>query len=363
MADCLHLFSARRFLTKAMVALAMTALPAAPALAQEASTSKPASTNGAKAPAAPSTPATSYSWKTSDKLGKGMPEREKLVADFCAKAKNSWESPLTADEAAAILDDPRTELLYPEKTVSIIAPSMLKRQRQGHVDLLAMFLKEERIDAGFAFMKEHEALLEEVEKRHGVDREVIVSILMWESKLGTITGDYFAFNSFVSQAFFADEANEAALAQAGEAAEISKEKQARRVESIRSRARANLVVLVRVCKARGIDPLSVKGSWAGALGFPQFMPSSLRWAEDGDGDGKIDLFTFADSIASIGRYLKAHGFGTTPESHQKAVWGYNHEKGYVDGVLKFAETLKERRLGKKPEGEAQKAAPGAKAKK
>ena len=306
------------------------------------------------APAAPQaeTPKVTYDWKTSDKLGKGKPEREALISDFCAKAKTSWEKALTRAEAEAILDDPRTALLYPEKTVSIVAPSMLKRQRQGHVDLLKLFLKPERIDAGAAFMKEHDKLLAEVEKRHGVDREVIVSILMWESKLGTITGDYFAFNSFVSQAFFIDEANKAALAKQDEKGLLDDKAQEKRVEKIRSRARANLVVLVRVAKARGIDPLAVKGSWAGALGFPQFMPASLQWAEDGDGDGKIDLYTFSDSIASIGRYLKAHGFGKTPESHRKAVWGYNHEKGYVDGVLEFAAALKARRQDAQKNGAA-----------
>ena len=192
-------------------------------------------------------------------------------------------------------------------------------------------------------MAEHAPLLAKVEKRHGVDREVIVSILMWESRLGTITGDYFAFNSFVSQAFFIDEANAVALSRKGEKGLISTEKQKARVERIRKRARGNLISLMRVCKARGIDPLGVKGSWAGALGFPQFMPASLRWAEDGDGDGKIDLFTFPDSIASIGRYLKDHGFGPTPESQRKAVWGYNHEDAYVEGVLAFAKALKERK--------------------
>ena len=291
-------------------------------------------------------------WRAADKLGPGGSEREALLRDLCAPARHGWEKALTREEAEAILDDPRAARLYPEKTISIVAPSMLTRQRQGHVDLLKLFLKEERVAAGAAFMAEHEKLLSEVEARHGVDREVIVSILMWESKLGTITGDFFAFSSFVTQAFFIDEANAVALAQKGEQGLVGDEKQRQRVEKIRARARSNLVVLVRVAKARGIDPLEVKGSWAGALGFPQFMPASLRWAEDGDGDGKIDLFTFADSIASIGRYLKAHGFGPTPESQQKAVWGYNHEEAYVKGVLGFAAALKARRATAEPPARA-----------
>jgi membrane-bound lytic murein transglycosylase B len=66
------------------------------------------------------------------------------------------------------------------------------------------------------------------------------------------------------------------------------------------------------------------------------MPASLRWAEDGNGDGKIDLFTMPDSIASVGRYLSAHGF---PKDPKKAVWDYNHEDAYVEGVLAFASKL------------------------
>jgi membrane-bound lytic murein transglycosylase B len=108
------------------------------------------------------------------------------------------------------------------------------------------------------------------------------------------------------------------------------------VTTIKERARRNLIALVRQSKTRGMDVLDVKGSWAGALGFPQFMPASLRWAEDGNGDGKIDLFDLDDSIASVGRYLSDHGF---KDSHTKAVWEYNHEDAYVQGVLAFGDAL------------------------
>jgi membrane-bound lytic murein transglycosylase B len=127
------------------------------------------------------------------------------------------------------------------------------------------------------------------------------------------------------------------LAKLAAAKAEAEKKQAARVESIRSRGRKNLVALIRQCKARGIDALSVKGSWAGALGFPQFMPASLRWAEDGNGDGKIDLFEMDDAIASVGRYLSSAGF---KKSARDAVYDYNHEAAYVEGVLAFADALK-----------------------
>jgi len=276
-------------------------------------------------------------WWLSAKLKKGGDERAALVKDLGAKVTSPGEVPLTAEEAEALLDDPRAELVYGDKTVSIVAPSMIQRQRKDHLDLLALFLKPERVQAGAVFARERAAMLEKAEKAHGVDRHVVVSILMWESRLGTITGDYVAFNAFTSQAYFIDEASAVAMARKDEKRLVDDKRQAERVVTIRERAYKNLLALVRQCKSRAIDPLSVKGSWAGALGFPQFMPASLRWAEDGDGDGKIDLFTFDDSIASIARYLEAHGFA---QSREKAVWDYNHEDAYVKGVLAFADALK-----------------------
>lgn len=289
-------------------------------------------------------PATPSSWVMSEKLGPGKPARDALVAELTAPRRGGGpgETPLTREEAEALLDDPRAQLVYGEKTVSIVAPSMVSRHRQEHLDLMKRFLAPERIEAGAAFAREHDAVLSAVEARTGVSRDVIIGILMWESKLGTITGDWVAFNALGSQAFFVDEANAVALSQQDEKKKLDPVAQGKRVEKIRHRARANLVALARQCKTKGIDVFTMKGSWAGALGFPQFMPASLRWADDGDGDGVIDLFNMPDAIASIGKYLAAHGYA---KSARDAVWGYNHEDAYVQGVLAFADALGKQRGG------------------
>lgn len=304
-------------------------------------------------------------WHLSAKLGKGQPAREELISDLTRNGSGAGEAALTKAEVEAILDDPRADLVYGEKTISIVAPSMVTRHRQEHIDLMKRFLQPERVEAGAKFKEEKKAVFDVVEKKTGVDREVIIGILMWESKLGTITGDYVAFNALASQAFFIDEANTEALQRneekellglnapkkkkgqkppteeelaklAAQREELTK-KQAGRVETIRSRARKNLLALLRQCKAKGIDVFTMKGSWAGALGFPQFMPASLRWAEDGNGDGKIDLFEMDDAIASVGKYLQAANF---KKSARDAVYDYNHESAYVEGVLAFADALK-----------------------
>lgn len=280
-------------------------------------------------------------WRMSQKLGKGLPAREALVGELVASVgkdpKFKGEQPLSREEAEALLDDPRADLVYGAKTVSIVAPSMLTRQRNDHLDLMKLFLQPERLNAGVDFVKQRKGSLEQAQQKHGVDYEVIIGILTWESKLGTITGDYRAFNALASQAFFVEDASVVALSSVDEKKLLNDAAQKKRVITIRERARRNLVALLRQCKARGIDALEVKGSWAGALGFPQFMPASLQWADDGDGDGKIDLFTFDDAIFSVGRYLSEHGF---KKDHRKAVWEYNHEDAYVQGVLAYAEALR-----------------------
>jgi membrane-bound lytic murein transglycosylase B len=279
------------------------------------------------------------SWSLSAKYSLSSPAIESLIATLSKDGGylERGESRLTRDEAEKLFADPRAQLVYGEKTVAIVAPSMVSKHRQEHLDLMKLFLKPERVNAGIEFGREKKALFDATEKKTGVHREVIIGILMWESKLGTITGDYRAFNVFTSQYLFLDDANAVALSRTEEKLKLDIDAQKRRVESIRNRAQKNLLALVRQCKNKNIDVLDVKGSWAGALGFPQFMPASLMWADDGDADGRIDLFNMDDAIASVGKYLKAHGYA---ESAKDAVYGYNHEAAYVEGVLAFGEAVK-----------------------
>jgi membrane-bound lytic murein transglycosylase B len=92
-----------------------------------------------------------------------------------------------------------------------------------------------------------------------------------------------------------------------------------------------------------MDPAKMKGSYAGALGISQFMPSNvLMYAKDGDKDGRIDLFSHADAIASVANYLKRHGWyaDIEREKAKKVVWKYNHSKYYVNIIFKISDILK-----------------------
>jgi len=90
------------------------------------------------------------------------------------------------------------------------------------------------------------------------------------------------------------------------------------------------------------DPVGIQGSYAGALGIAQFMPTTLMaYARDGNQDGVIDLFTHADAMASIASFLKRFGWkpGIDTEKAKKVIYRYNHSNYYVNTILKISELL------------------------
>ena len=99
-----------------------------------------------------------------------------------------------------------------------------------------------------------------------------------------------------------------------------------------------LLTFLKYCRARKLDPFSFYGSWAGAMGFCQFLPTSLKnCGADGDNDGRVDLFTHPDAIFSIACYLHNSGFKQNKRSTwRRAVYSYNHSQAYVDTIIRLA---------------------------
>ena len=86
----------------------------------------------------------------------------------------------------------------------------------------------------------------------------------------------------------------------------------------------------------------MKGSWAGAFGIPQFVPSSyVKYGADGNGDGAVDLYNLADALASMANYLRSFGWSDQdPVKKKEAVYAYNHCDNYVQAVFAYARALK-----------------------
>jgi len=149
-----------------------------------------------------------------------------------------------------------------------------------------IFVSERRIREGTEFWLAHRQDLDRASVRSGVAPEYLAAILGVETYYGRLTGTYrvldalatLAFDYPARSKFFRDELEQ-------------------------------FILLTRDLR---VDPLTIKGSYAGAMGAPQFMPSNYRrYAVDADADGHIDLWTnWSDVCASVGNYLKEHGWNS-----------------------------------------------------
>ena len=148
-----------------------------------------------------------------------------------------------------------------------------------------IFLNDARIGGGVAFYRQHRQALERVSAETGVPAEVIVAIIGVETSYGRVTGNFRVLDALYTLAF--DYPKRAPFF-AGELAQLFALKK----------------------QEPQLDLLALKGSYAGAMGLGQFMPSSYRlWAKDGDGDGRRDLLThLPDVFASIANYFVVHGW-------------------------------------------------------
>jgi len=172
-----------------------------------------------------------------------------------------------------------------ERVIRLIRPPSKPGTRSWQ-DYRGRFLGDARVNAGVAFWRRHQQTLEEASRRFGVPPEFIVAIIGVETHYGNYTGSFEAVSALATLAF--DYPPRADLFR---------------------RELENLFLLAREQQR---DPFSYRGSFAGALGYPQFLPSSIRtYAVDFDGDGRIDFESDPiDAIGSVANYLAAHGWQT-----------------------------------------------------
>jgi membrane-bound lytic murein transglycosylase B len=201
--------------------------------------------------------------------------------------------------------------------------------RKESPDIYQQFLRPEVVAQGRAYMETHREALDRAETRFGVAPAVIVAILTVESGLGHNTGKYPVFNVFASLAVMD---TPEVIQEVGLSASPD------RLRKKAAWARRELAIFLKYCAAHHQDPFSLCGSWAGAIGFCQFLPSSLQsCGVAANGKGPVDLFTHDDAIFSIACYLQKSGFNRQNRaSWRRAVYSYNHSDAYVDTVLTLA---------------------------
>ncbi len=200
------------------------------------------------------------------------------------------------------------------------------------------------IDKAKKYMQEHQEDLNRIATAYGVDSRVITAILLVETGLGKNVGKRSTLNSLSTLASLMYPKIRRNFYKKIPADKRPPQKKFEKSAKRRSKwAYAELKAFLTYTYQEGFDPAEIPGSFAGAMGYAQFMPSNiLAYGKDGNDDGTIDLHTHPDSMASIANFLKRHGWrpGISRKKKEKVIYHYNHSDYYVKTILKIAERLK-----------------------
>jgi membrane-bound lytic murein transglycosylase B len=199
--------------------------------------------------------------------------------EFAAKAASEYD--LNQEEVILLLQNARFRQ-------SIVDAISRPAEAKPWFDYRPIFITDKRIRGGVEFWRENESLIEQASEKFGVDPQIIVAIIGVETFYGRITGSYRVLDALTTLSFYyPDTGNDRS--------------------GFFSRELMNFIIL------GGEEDLpldDVTGSYAGAMGLGQFMPSSYReYAVDLDGDGRRDLWSsLPDVIGSVANYLHRHGW-------------------------------------------------------
>lgn len=207
-----------------------------------------------------------------------MPELE----DFAKEIAQARQIPL--QDVRALLSTAKVN----DTAIRLMRPAP-KRIQRSWVTYKTRNVDPIRIRSGLTFWKDHQSDLARVSQAYGVPPSIIVAIIGIETVYGQYTGTFRVLDTLTTLGFRYPDASRPERQQM---------------------FREQLADLIQLDHQGKLDAYSVEGSFAGAMGLPQFMPGSLaNFAADGDGDDKIDLQNSpADAIASIARFLRLHGW-------------------------------------------------------
>lgn len=180
-----------------------------------------------------------------------------------------------------------------------------------------IFVREDRIRLGVEFIEENRDLLQRAEEEYGVPMEIITAIIGVETRYGQHKGGYRVIDSLSTLAF----------------------SYPKRSDFFRS----ELEQFLLMTREQDLDPHEVMGSYAGAMGVPQFISSSYRnYAIDFDNDGEIDIWSnLADAIGSVANYFKVHGWKNGKKIIVPAlVDGTKHTELLNDGLKPHIQVVK-----------------------
>ena len=215
--------------------------------------------------------------------GQADPGFSRFISDFWPTARSAGITAQTYNSVFTGMTPDSDTLRLMNKQSEFVKPIW---------DYLDSAVSQNRIEKGRALLKEYDTVLRQIEARYGVDREAVLAIWGMETNYGGYMGKHNVINALATLAYAAP----------------------RR----KSFWRKELVTALGIVQAGHVRFQDMEGSWAGAMGHTQFMPSSWKaYAADYNGDGRRDIWTsIPDALASTAAYLKKHGWKTGK------TWGY-----------------------------------------
>ncbi len=265
-------------------------------------------------------------------------ESNETSSPFQALMQRLTQDGFDSEFLSNLLMDDRAEL-----DPSLMALSLESRET---VNFYAQFLIPQAILLSKKFLRQNLKTLRKAENRFDVEKEVIVAILLVESRFGENIGKYRLIPALASIALMDSPEH---LQKNYEILQDKDPHLSYQWLEGRSRRKANrayheLKCFLNVIRYEKIDPLEVYASYAGALGMAQFIPSSYLSYALNQESFENWLISKEAAIFSIGNYLKSHGWrkGLPIEKKKKILWYYNRSKPYGETILQVAQKIVQR---------------------
>ena len=233
-----------------------------------------------------------------------------------------------------IFSDPRVSYVPTLVRMLVIPPDFSANYER--------FTTKAEIDCARAFCTTWQASLKTTADTYGVDQNVIVAIVLIETSLGKNVGRSPVLSVFATLLLENSLYRDAFSRQLD--GNDRKDHYLKRLDDKAAWARVQLDALMTMNMKKTIDVCGIRGSYAGAFGIAQFLPTSyLNWAKSETDERAPDLFYMPDAIISVANFLKEHGWrpGLTDEEKRAVIWHYNRSSVYVDTVLAVAGQLKD----------------------
>lgn len=236
--------------------------------------------------------------------------------------------------------------IYSDKRMPAFTDVYFKLAPKEPSSIYSRFQNETQIKLAKDFISKNQDIFDEAEKKFKVNRYIIASIMLVETHFGKNVGNDLVINRLSRVASIAkpenikinfDKLNK-------EDPSVTYAEVEERAHYLENRFYPEVVALLEITKKFEVNLLNLRGSSAGAFGIPQFLPSTfLRYAVDGNSDGKVSLFSREDAVLSTANYLSSSGWEDQApvQTKEEVIWKYNHSEPYIETVLTVADKLSE----------------------